>query len=114
MDFNELKEAFAARELFEGKTWRTSPVPWKLSGEIVEELRRIGQACLDFYKALEILYSRSADGRKLLRNRDVQVPWVAEYLDRGKPDELVKVAPAVSLCTITVTPSIAMLLLLVN
>lgn len=92
MDFNELKEAFATRELFEGKTWRTSPEPWKLSEEIVEELRRIGQACLDFYKALEILYSRSADGRKLLRNRDVQVPWVAEYLDRGKPDELVKVS----------------------
>ena len=49
MDFNELKEAFAERELFEGKTWRTSPEPWKLSGEIVEELRRIGQASLDFY-----------------------------------------------------------------
>ena len=52
MDFNELKEAFAARELFEGKTWRTSPVPWKLSGDIDEEHRRIGQACLDFYKDL--------------------------------------------------------------
>ena len=60
MDFNELKDAFAERELFEGKTWRSSPEPWKLSGEIVEELRRIGQASLDFYKALEILYSRSA------------------------------------------------------
>ena len=36
MDFNELKKAFAERELFEGKTWRTSPEPWKLSGEIVD------------------------------------------------------------------------------
>ena len=92
MEFSELKEAFAKQELFEGKTWRTSPQPWKLTGEIVEELRRIGQASLDFYKALEILYSRSADGKKLLRNRDVQAPWVAEYLDRGKPGELVKIS----------------------
>ncbi len=92
MEFSALKEAFAERVLFEGKTWRTSPLPWRLSSEIVEELKRIGQASLDFYKALEILYSRSADGKKLLRNRDVRVPWVAEYLDRGKPEALVRIS----------------------
>ncbi|MBT5170161.1 MAG: hypothetical protein HOL92_17030 [Opitutales bacterium] len=89
MDFEELKEAFARQELFEGKTWRTSPKPWELSGEIVESLEAIGQASLDFYKALEVLYSRSADGKKLLRNKELFAPWVAEYLDRGKPKELV-------------------------
>ena len=89
MEFEELKEAFARQELFEGKTWRTSPKPWELSSEIVESLEAIGQASLDFYKALEVLYSRSADGKKLLRNKELYAPWVAEYLDRGKPKELV-------------------------
>lgn len=89
MEFQELKEAFARQELFEGKTWRTSPKPWELSGEILEALELIGQASLDFYKALEVLYSRSADGKKLLRNKELYAPWVAEYLDRGKPKELV-------------------------
>lgn len=92
MEFEELKEAFARQELFEGKTWRTSPKPWELSSEIVESLEAIGQASLDFYKALEVLYSRSADGKKLLRNKELYAPWVAEYLDRGKPKELVELS----------------------
>ncbi len=92
MDFKDLQEAFARQELFEGKTWRTSPEPWPLPAEIVEKLQQIGQASLDFYKALEVLYSRSADGKKLLRNKEVYAPWVAEYLDRGKPSELVAIS----------------------
>lgn len=92
MKFEELKEAFARQELFEGKTWRTSPKPWELSSEIVESLEAIGQASLDFYKAIEVLYSRSADGKKLLRNKELYAPWVAEYLDRGKPKELVAIS----------------------
>tara|TARA_B100000212_G_scaffold175377_1_gene132025 strand:+ start:2734 stop:4125 length:1392 start_codon:yes stop_codon:yes gene_type:complete len=92
MDFTDLQEAFARQELFEGKTWRTSPEPWKLSAEIVSTLDGIGQASLDFYKALEVLYLRSADGKKLLRNKEVYAPWVAEYLDRGKPSELVAIS----------------------
>ncbi len=92
MNFKDLQEAFARQELFEGKTWRTSPEPWKLTTEIVSALEGIGQASLDFYKALEILYSRSADGKKLLRNKEVYAPWVADYLDRGKPDELVAIS----------------------
>ena len=90
--FQRIERGFCHKGTLRRKDLENFPEPWKLSEEIVEELRRIGQACLDFYKALEILYSRSADGRKLLRNRDVQVPRVAEYLDRGKPDELVKVS----------------------
>lgn len=92
MNYTDLQEAFSRQELFEGKTWRTSPEPWKLTKEIVEALQDIGQASLDFYKALEILYSRSSDGKKLLRNKEVYVPWVADYLDRGKPEELVAIS----------------------
>lgn len=92
MEYEALKEAFERQELFEGKTWRTSPRPWQLNSEIVDALEKIGQASLDFYKALEILYSRSADGKKLLRNKELYAPWVAEYLDRGKPQELVAIS----------------------
>ena len=92
MKHSALQEAYAAQELFEGKTWRTSPKPWPLTGEMVEVLEGIGQASLDFYKALETLYMRSAQGKKLLRNKELFAPWVADYLDRGKPEKLVKIS----------------------
>ena len=54
------------------------------------EIRRIGQACHEFYRAQETLYLRSAENRNLLRNRELFAPWVAEYLDRGKPLHLIE------------------------
>ncbi|MBC2605834.1 hypothetical protein [Pelagicoccus albus] len=91
MKLEALKNAFSETELFEGKTWRMSPEPWRLTPEIVSKLEEIGQASLEFYQALEILYRRSFEGKKLLRNRELHAPWVAEYLDRGKSKELVKI-----------------------
>ena len=85
----ELRGAFAAQTLFEAKTWRLSPEAWPLTGAQVAELEAIGAACLEFHQALETLYLRSAAGRNLLRNRPLIAPWVAEYLDRGKPPELI-------------------------
>jgi len=41
-------------------------------------------------QALERLYIRSASGKKILRNRPLETPWVAEYLERGKPEALVR------------------------
>jgi hypothetical protein len=38
---------------------------------------------------LETLYLRSAAGKNLLRNKPLLAPWVADYLDRGKPAGLV-------------------------
>jgi len=92
MEFEKLKTAFAEQELFEGKTWRLSPEPWRLSSEIVAALEEIGKASLEFYQALELLYRRSAEGKKLLRNRELKAPWVAEYLERGKPSALVSLS----------------------
>lgn len=89
MKFETLKAAFAEQELFEGKSWRLSPSAWQLTPEIVSTLEDIGQASLDFYRAFETLYRRSADGKKLLRNKELYAPWVAEYLDRGKPQALI-------------------------
>ena len=55
----------------------------------VREIQQIGQACLEFYRASELLYTRSHENKNLLRNAELKAPWVADYLDRGKPDWLI-------------------------
>lgn len=87
--FCDLRETFRARELFEDKTWQLSPFAFSLDAEAVEELNRIGEATLEFHRAVEQLYLRSVAGKNLLRNRKLEAPWVAEYYDRGKPAALV-------------------------
>jgi len=85
----QLKTAFAAQSLFEDKTWQLSPQAWPLTAAQVTELEQIGAACLEFHQALETLYLRSVAGKNLLRNKPLLAPWVADYLDRGKPAGLV-------------------------
>ncbi len=61
-------------------TWRISPEPFYLSEKEVEYFRRLGPQLLEFYTALNQLYLDSAKGKAL--------PWIAEYLDAGKPSQL--------------------------
>lgn len=88
--FENLKKVFSEQSLFEDKTWRISPEAWPLTDREVDEIEKIGQACLEFYRASELLYTRSHEGKNLLRNAGLKAPWVADYLDRGKPDWLVE------------------------
>jgi hypothetical protein len=90
LKFDGLKAAFGSQSLFEDKTWRISPEAWPLDARQIREVEQIGQACLEFYRASELLYIRSAEGKNLLRNAELQAPWVADFLDRGKPDWLVQ------------------------
>ena len=76
------------RRLFAEKSWRLSPKPWPLPEGTVGELHSIGQACLAFHQALERLYLKSRSGSRILRNGNLTTPWVAEYLDAGKPEWL--------------------------
>jgi hypothetical protein len=85
-----LRDAFSRQSLFQDKTWRLSPDPWPLTPGQLSEIEAIGQACLEFYRVLEQLYRRSHEGKNLLRNRQLTAPWVASYLDRGKPDKLIR------------------------
>jgi len=89
LDHASLRDTFARQPLFQDKTWRLSPTAWPLSPAQAAELERIGEACLGFFKALELLYARSWQGKNLLRNRELLAPWVAGYLDRGKPQRLI-------------------------
>jgi hypothetical protein len=90
LGYAQAREVFSEQSLFENKTWRYSPHAFPLTAKQVAEIRKIGSACYDFHRALETLYLRSVEGKNLLRNRDLVAPWVAEYLDRGKPEALIE------------------------
>jgi hypothetical protein len=87
--YETIQTALAGQPLFEAKTWQLSPDAWPITSEQLKQLEAIGAACLEFHQALETLYTRSATGKNLLRNKPLVAPWVAEYLDRGKPAPLI-------------------------
>jgi hypothetical protein len=64
--------------------WRVSPEPFALSQSQVDAIERLGTDLLTFYRALNNLYNRSARG--------TAPAFIAEYLDRGKPEQIVKLA----------------------
>jgi len=88
--YDHIRDALRAQPLFENKTWQLSPCAWPLDAGQVALLEEIGEACVEFHQALETLYLRSAAGKNLLRNKTLLAPWVAEYLDRGKPARLIE------------------------
>ncbi len=61
--------------------WRISPEPFCLSAEFHRYLTDLGNHLLAFYRAANKLYLESVHGR--------MPAWIAEYLDRGKPDGLI-------------------------
>ena len=86
----EIARALAETPLVEDKSWRISTQPWPLTQAQVAELALVGGYCAEFLAAVERLYVRSRLNKKILRNRDFRAPWVAQYLDRGKPEALVR------------------------
>jgi hypothetical protein len=68
--------------LFRGQEWRVSPTPFRLSGELAKELEGLGRVLLQFNRAVNLLYRQSVAGK--------QPPWVAQWLDLGKPAALLE------------------------
>src|SRR5688572_24142119 len=89
LSYESIRSALAEQPLFEDKTWQLSPEAWPITPEQLTQLEVIGVACFEFQQALETLYLRSAAGKNLLRNKALVTPWVADYLDRGKPAALI-------------------------
>ncbi len=89
LPYEQIRAALAGQSLFEDKTWQLSPDAWPLTPYQLAQLEAIGTACLEFQQGLETLYLRASAGKNLLRNKPLLAPWVADYLDRGKPAELV-------------------------
>jgi len=66
--------------LFAGHDWRVSPNPFRLGPELAADLDSLGRVLLQFYRAVNLLYRKSIEGK--------QPEWVARCLDLGKPSEL--------------------------
>jgi hypothetical protein len=64
--------------------WRVSPEPFALTAQQVGEIERLGRDLLHFNRSLNNLYNRSARGSA--------PAFIAEYLDHGKPEQIVKLA----------------------
>ena len=68
--------------LFAGLEWKISPEPFPLGESMAAELDSLGRVLLQFYRAANLLYRKSAEGK--------QPEWVARWLDQGKPAELIE------------------------
>jgi hypothetical protein len=77
-----VRDRLPATGLFAGRQWRISPDPFPLGPEVTAALESLGRVLLQFYRALNLLYHQSVQGK--------EPPWVAAYLDRGKPPELIE------------------------
>jgi hypothetical protein len=62
--------------------WRLSPEPFWISPQTLDAIERLGPDLLKFYRGLGSLYQRSARG--------TAPSFIAEYLDAGKPESVVK------------------------
>ena len=76
-----VREHLPAEGLFADHDWRTSPVPCPLGPALAKEVESLGRVLLQFYRAVNLLYRKSAEGK--------QPEWVARWLDQGKPAELI-------------------------
>ncbi len=70
--------------LHDGATWRISPTPFLLTSADLAAIESLGLHLLRFTRALNRLYFDSVRG--------AQPRWAAEYLDQGKPSDLIDYA----------------------
>jgi hypothetical protein len=76
-----IRAALPAAGLFAGQEWRLATEPFALGTEVAREIETLGRVLLQFYRASNLLYRKSVAG---------QMPgWVAQWLDLGKPADLI-------------------------
>lgn len=78
-----IREALPEEGLFAGMTWRISPEPFPLDKKTVKVLKKLGPSLYRFQKASDLIYRRSRKG--------TLPPWIATYLDAGKPADLLEI-----------------------
>jgi hypothetical protein len=76
-----IRDAMPAGGLFAGLQWRISPAPFPLDANLAKEIESLGRVLLQFYRAVNLLYRRSVEGK--------QPEWIARWLDLGKPADLI-------------------------
>jgi hypothetical protein len=77
-----VREHLPAEGLFADHDWRTSPEPFALGPALAKEIESLGRVLLQFYRAVNLLYRKSVEGK--------QPEWVARWLDLGKPADLIQ------------------------
>jgi len=77
-----IRAAIPSEGLFADKDWLVTPEPFIVSPKLAEQLGKLGHRLNLFNRACNELYQRSISGK--------QPAWIADYLDRGKPPELVE------------------------
>jgi hypothetical protein len=81
---NRVRESLPEGGMFAQKEWLVSPQPFIIGPELAEELERLGHWLLKFVRASNQLYQQSVQGKR--------PAWIADYLDAGKPPELIEIA----------------------
>lgn len=76
-----IRDALPPGGLFAGQEWRISPTPFPLGDKLAKEIDSLGRVLLQFYRATNLLYRKSTEGK--------MPEWVARWLDLGKPAELI-------------------------
>lgn len=80
------RDTSICRELATFMPCRISPAPLPISEELTSGFRALGHLLMQFYTAQNTLYLESVDGKA--------PKWVADYLDNGKPEEIVRLGRA--------------------
>jgi hypothetical protein len=81
-DLATIRAAFPREGLFAEKDFLFSPDPFPIDDKFAKELEQLGHRLYIFQRACNELYQRSAKGK--------QPAWIAQYLDAGKPPELIE------------------------
>jgi len=81
-----VRKSLPAGGLFAGHDWRIAPQPFPLTAQLVDEIQSLGRVFLEFYRAMNLLHRRSREGKA--------PSWVAEWLDQGKPADLLTLQSA--------------------
>ena len=77
-----IRDQKPAGGLFAGQEWKISPAPFPLSENLAQEIESLGRVLLQFYRAVNLLYRKSVEGK--------QPEWISRWLDLGKPRELIE------------------------
>ncbi|HEV2327541.1 MAG TPA: hypothetical protein VGY56_01995 [Verrucomicrobiae bacterium] len=77
-----MRDSLPSGGLFAGLKWRTAISPFALEPELAKELDSLGRVLLQFYRAVNLLYRKSVEGK--------QPEWIARWLDLGKSREMIE------------------------
>src|SRR3954453_1885893 len=77
-----IRASFPKEGLFAEKDWLLSPDAFPIDEKFLRELEQLGHRLFVFQRACNQLYQLSVKGK--------QPAWIAQYLDAGKPPELIE------------------------